>query len=297
MKPVPFSYHRAASIAEATSLLAEDPESRVLAGGQTLMPMLAMRLARPSRVVDITRIPDLAGIAVEVDAVVIGAVTRQSELERAAVIATELPLLARVMPWIGHAATRQRGTIGGSLANADPAAEIALVAVTLGAELMVATAEGHTIKFSARDFFIAPMMTLLPPGGILTAIRFPRRPARQGSGIGFAEMSHRRSDFALAAAAVELTLDEAGLCRTLSVGIGGASDVPSRLDLAGLLGSGLAPAEVMVALTEALAPLAMLTDLHGSSAYRRRAAIALACRAVAEAKAAALGRPGEEAAA
>ncbi|MBV9236056.1 MAG: FAD binding domain-containing protein, partial [Xanthobacteraceae bacterium] len=131
MKPAPFDYVRPASIDEACAALAVE-ESVVIAGGQTLIPILAMRLARPARLVDIARIPGLAGIREEGDAVVIGATTRQVEAERSAVIAARVPLLARALPFVGHAPTRNRGTLGGSVANADPAAEIPLVLVTLG---------------------------------------------------------------------------------------------------------------------------------------------------------------------
>src|ERR1700675_3174115 len=130
MKPAPFDYARPADLDEACAMLAADDGARVIAGGQTLVPLMAMRLARPTRLVDIARIPALSFVREEGDAVVIGAATRQCVVENDPLIRAKLPLLARVMPFVGHSATRARGTIGGSLANADPAAEIALVAVT-----------------------------------------------------------------------------------------------------------------------------------------------------------------------
>ncbi len=139
MKPAPFEYVRPESLAEACALLAADEDARVIAGGQTLVPMLAMRLARPARLIDILRLPELAGIRQEKDAIVVGATTRQAQAERDPVIRASVPMLARVLPWVGHPPTRNRGTIGGSIANADPSAEIPLVAVTLGAEIMLAT--------------------------------------------------------------------------------------------------------------------------------------------------------------
>ena len=135
MKAAPFEYHRAADIDEACAMLAADEGARVIAGGQSLVPMMAMRLARPTRLIDINRIAALSYIRAENGAVAIGATTRQCLIERDALIATNVPLLARAIPNIGHGATRARGTIGGSLAHADPAAELALVAVTLGATL------------------------------------------------------------------------------------------------------------------------------------------------------------------
>jgi carbon-monoxide dehydrogenase medium subunit len=291
MKPVPFAYKRAGSVFEACKLLAADPESMVIAGGQTLMPMLAMRLARPTRLVDISRIPGLSGITREADAVVIGATTRQCEVERNPLVAAELPLLARAMPWVGHAPTRRRGTVGGSLANADPAAEIALVAVTLQAEFVIADASGGLRRMPAAEFFLGPMITSLRTGEILTSVRFPRHTDRGNTGVGFCEMSNRRSDYALAAAAVALVMDGAGRCRTLLVGIGGAAEIPSRLDLSALHGRALAMPETESALTDAVARLPLLQDPHTSASYRGRIAVALAMRAIAQAQAALSDQP------
>jgi CO/xanthine dehydrogenase FAD-binding subunit len=136
MKPAPFDYSRPASIDEACALLAADDGARLIAGGQTLVPLMAMRLARPTRLIDIARISELAYVRDAGGFIEIGATTRQCDVERDAIVAAKVPMLAAVMPWIGHAATRARGTVGGSLANADPAAEIGLVAVTLGATLV-----------------------------------------------------------------------------------------------------------------------------------------------------------------
>ena len=142
MKPVAFGYARPSSVREACALLAADGDARVLAGGQTLIPMLAMRLARPSCLVDIARIPELSGIRDEGAHVSVGAATRQAAAERDLLIARKAPLLAKALPWVGHAPIRSRGTVGGSIANGDPAAEIPLVAVTLGAALQIRTAGG-----------------------------------------------------------------------------------------------------------------------------------------------------------
>ncbi len=181
MKPVAFEYARPATVGEACRLLAKDGNARVIAGGQTLIPMLAMRLARPSCLVDIARIPELSGIRDEGTFVAIGAATRQVVAERDPLVARKVPLLAKALPWVGHAPTRNRGTIGGSVANGDPAAEIALVAVTLDATLVVQTAE-ETSELAAAEFYLGPMITALPEGGILTSVHFPgldRGPHRQ----------------------------------------------------------------------------------------------------------------------
>lgn len=144
MKPAPFEYVRPDSLAEACEILAADEDARIIAGGQTLIPMLAMRLARPTRLVDILRLKELKGVRSEDGAIVIGAVTRQVEVERSEEVHRRLPLLIKALPWIGHPPTRNRGTVGGSMANADPSAEIPLVAVTLGAEIEIANPSDRT---------------------------------------------------------------------------------------------------------------------------------------------------------
>ena len=163
MKAAPFEYSRASDVDEACAMLAADDSARVIAGGQTLVPMMAMRLARPTRLIDINRIAALSYIREDGETIAIGATTRQCVVERDPLVARRLPLLARAMPFIGHAATRARGTIGGSLANADPAAELPLIAVTLDASLSYRAA-GKTADMPAREFFIGPMITTLPAG-------------------------------------------------------------------------------------------------------------------------------------
>src|ERR1700730_17069488 len=171
MEAAPFEYSRIAGISEAGAMLAADENARIIAGGQTLVPMMAMRLARPTRLVDINNIAALSYIRADGDAVSIGATTRQFLVERDALIAAKLPLLARAIPFIGHAATRARGTIGGSLANADPAAELPLIAVTLDAGLSYRV-DGRTEKIAARDFYLGLMTTSLPNGAVLIAVQF-----------------------------------------------------------------------------------------------------------------------------
>src|ERR1700744_5947458 len=229
MKPAPFDYVRPDSLAEACALLAADEDARVIAGGQTLVPMLAMRLARPAKLIDILRLPELAGIRREQDAIVVGATTRQATAERDSTIRTSLPMLARVLPWVGHPPTRNRGTVGGSIANADPSAEIPLVAVTLGAEIMLATPDGPS-AMPADDFFIGPMLTMINPGECVSAIRFKIWP-HAGVGTGFFEISSRRSDFAFVAAASQVALDEEGRFMEVAFGVGGVGFRPLRLDI------------------------------------------------------------------
>ena len=290
MKPAPFDYLRPATIDEACALLARHAEARPIAGGQTLVPMMAMRLARPSHLVDIARIGALTGIREDGDAIVFGAVTRQVDAERSALVAGRLPLLARALPWIGHAPTRNRGTIGGSIANADPAAEIPLVLVTLAGSVVVQdTSARRTI--AAHELFVGPMTTSLDAGALLIEVRMPVW-SEVGVGTGFHEVSARKSDFAYVAAAAQLALDETGRCTRLAAGIGGATPVPTRLDAIGqaLSGSRLEPGAVAEAVGRATSELDIMHDAHASDAYRRRVATALVERAIIDAKADAAAR-------
>jgi CO/xanthine dehydrogenase FAD-binding subunit len=288
MKAAPFEYSRPADIDEACAMLASDENARVIAGGQTLVPMMAMRLARPTRLVDINRIAGLSYIRAEGDTIAIGATTRQCDLERDALVARHLPLMAKALPWIGHAATRARGTIGGSLANADPAAEQALIAVTLDAVLNYREA-GKSAEIKARDFFTGPMVTALPPSACLTGLRIPVW--RGKVGIGFHEVNARRSDFAFVSATAQVELGADGTCKRIAIGVGAATDLPIRLDSAEqqLTGTALDEAKVKDAVTAALADIDALDDLHASAAYRKRVAVSLACRAVVDARSSALG--------
>ncbi len=281
MKPAPFDYVRPDSLAEACALLAGDEDARVIAGGQTLVPMLAMRLARPAILIDILRLPELAGIRQEAGAVVVGATTRQAQAECDPVIRASVPMLALVLPWVGHPPTRNRGTVGGSIAHADPSAEIPLVAVTLGAEIMLATPQGPA-SLPADDFFTGPMVTAIGQGECVSAIRFPAWPHRR-VGVGFLEISARRSDFAFVAAAAQVALDDEGRCLDVALGVGGVGDRPLRLELSSLIGTRLDPAKVAEAINAASVDMDAMTDLHASAAYRRRVAIVLCTRALTQA--------------
>jgi carbon-monoxide dehydrogenase medium subunit len=208
-------------------------------------------------------------------------------VERDPIARASVPLLAKVMPFVGHAATRARGTVGGSLANADPAAEIVLVAVTLGATLTYRVGS-DTIQISAAEFFIGPMTTALPPTGCLVSVHFPVWRERR-IGVGFHEASARRSDFAYVSAVAQIALDKDGVCRRLAVGVGAATDVPMRLDTVtkALEGTRIEEATARAAVRAALADIQPLSDLHASAEYRRRAAVTLAVRAIMDARKAA----------
>jgi CO/xanthine dehydrogenase FAD-binding subunit len=281
MKPAPFDYIRPDSVAEVCALLAGYEDARVIAGGQTLVPMLAMRLARPAKLIDILRLSELAGIREQAGAVIVGATTRQAQAERDPIIRASVPMLALVLPWVGHPPTRARGTIGGSVAHADPSAEIPLVTVTLGAEIMLATARGKT-SLPANDFFTGPMETSIGQGECISAIKFPVWPHRR-VGAGFAEVSARRSDFAFVAAAAQVALDDEGSCLDIALGVGGVGDRPLRLDMGSLVGTMLQSSEVIEAVNTAAADIDANSDLHASAAYRRRVAAVLGVRALEQA--------------
>ena len=291
MKPAPFDYVRPDTLAEACALLAGDEDARLIAGGQTLVPMLAMRLARPARLIDILRLPELAGIREETGAVVVGATTRQAHAERDPVIRASVPMLARVLPWVGHPPTRNRGTVGGSIANADPSAEIPLVAVTLGADIILATPDGPA-SMPVDDFFIGPMLTTIGLGECVSAIRFPVWPQPR-IGVGFFEISARRSDFAFVAAAAQVALDEEARCLDAALGVGGVGDRPLRLDVSSIVGTELDAASIAAAVNAASDDLEAMSDLHASAAYRRRVARVLCIRALEQARVNASAKPAK----
>ena len=289
MKPAPFDYVRPETLAQACALLADDEDARVIAGGQTLVPMLAMRLARPAKLIDILRIPGLAGIREESGSVIVGATTRQAQGERDPVIRASVPMLARALPWVGHPPTRNRGTVGGSIANADPSAEIPLVAVTLGAEILLATPDGPS-SIPSDDFFIGPMLTAIGQGECISAIRFPVWPHKR-IGTGFQEISARRSDFAFVAAAAQVALDDDGNCIEVVLGVGGVGDRPLRLDVAALNRTKLDSASLSDAVHAVAGDLDAMSDLHASAAYRRRVAVTLGIRALEAARDNAAAKP------
>jgi len=284
MKAAPFAYSRPRSVDEACACLAADADAVIIAGGQTLVPMMAMRLARPSRLVDIARIPELHGIRHDGAAIAVGAATRQVTAANSPAVAASVPLLAAALPWVGHAATRNRGTVGGSVANADPAAEIPLVLATLKGDIVLrGAAAARTV--AADDFFVGPMMTALTQGFCVTEVHFPVWPAGR-IGVGFQEVSARRSDFALVSAAAQIALDQAGRCTACAFGIGGASAVPRRIDSVAraLIGSRLSDAEIAAAARAAADEIEIMTSPHASDGYRRRAAARLGARALVEAR-------------
>lgn len=284
MKAAAFDYVRAHSVAEACSLLSRHEDARVIAGGQTLVPMMAMRLARPPVIIDIGRIPELQTITEEADAIVIGAGLRQARAEFHPLVGAKIPLLARALPFVGHTPTRNRGTLGGSVANADPAAEIPLVLVTLCGTVGIQK-QDLRLNVPAGDFIQGPMMTALDADAVITALEFPVWP-EPAIGTGFFEVSARQSDFAYVSAAAQVSIGRDGRCGRCAIGIGGATPVPTRLDRVAqaLIGSDLSDQAIRTAVEPAVAELEIMVDAHASPAYRRRVAASLAVRAIAAAR-------------
>jgi CO/xanthine dehydrogenase FAD-binding subunit len=282
MKSASFDYVRPDTLDAVCSYLARHPDARIIAGGQSLVPMLAMRLARPSIVVDVAHINGLSAIRDDDDSLIIGAMVRQATALSDPLVAKHLPLLAKALPHVGHPATRARGTVGGSLVHADPSAEIPLVAVTLGASLRMRD-DGEDVEIKAKEFFIGPMLTMISPTACLFEICF-KKPTSAYIGTGFHEVAARRSDYALAAAAAHIEADDAGIVKDLSVAIGGISDFPQRLpidvhmDLSG--GKITLDSSLTTAIDAALDGFDIVEDMHASASYRRRVAAELARRAV-----------------
>jgi CO/xanthine dehydrogenase FAD-binding subunit len=292
MKAADFDYFRAGSIAEACRALADGGhEARLIAGGQTLVPLMAMRLARPQLLVDINRIAELQGVMLQPGALAIKACTTQAEALDNPLVKTHAPLLAKALPFVGHGQTRNRGTIGGSLANADPAAEIAIVAVALDCEIDAQSISGKR-TIACRDFFKGAMTTALRPDECLIEARFPIWPERGAIGTGFEEMSVRRSDFALVAVAVQLFLDKDGTCRRAAIGVGGLGGIPVSAAKAanGLIGSRVDDRDVEAAVDALQPAIQPHSDIHASAEYRRRVAGTLFTRAVVAARDEALRR-------
>ncbi len=283
MKPAPFEYIAAGSLEEAIGALAEcDGEAKVIAGGQSLVPLLNMRLARPSLLVDVNRIGGLSGIAEHDGWLEIGALTRQRDVELSPLVAERQPLLRAATRYIAHPQIRNRGTVGGSLAHADPAAEYPAVAVALGAEFDVRGPSGQR-TVGADEFFVTYLTTCLEPAEILTRVRFPVLPA--GAGWGFVEFARRAGDFALAGAAVTLETD-AGHITNPRVTLFGVGPTPLRATAAEEVLAGERPSEQ---LAEAAAQKAReqveepLSDVHATAEYRKHLAGVMARRAIAQA--------------
>ena len=268
MKPARFTYRRAGSIDEALRFLAEGDETKVLAGGQSLVPLMNMRLARPSVLVDVNPIRELATIAVDRGSLRLGAMVRHTDLIESAVVSECAPLLVAAAQHVGHRAIRNMGTLGGSLAHADPAAELPAAVVALGGEIVVAGPYSGRRSMPAEDLFVGPFMTSLLPTELLCEVRVPDQ---RGSSWGFAELARRPGDFAIAGVAGSVH-HEAGVCQSARLVGFGVGDGPVRLRWAERLLHGQ-PIDAELARRAGEAAAGGIppppTDVHASSDYRR----------------------------
>lgn len=282
MKPPAFEYLAASSVDEAVAVLAaHEGEAKIIAGGQSLVPMLNFRLLAPSVLVDINRIPELSGIEADGEDLRVGALTRHHALETSELVRERLPVLAEAMKHVAHLAIRNRGTIGGSLAHADPAAELPMMAVLLEARITVAGPDGSH-EIDAADLFEAALSTTLGEDQMVTAVRFPALPA--GHGWGFEEVAQRAGDFALAAAAAIVTR-RGESCGEVRLALMGVGETPLRITDAEKLLSGraldaAALDDVAAAVAGAIEPM---SDLHASADYRRHLARVLSKRVLTQA--------------
>ncbi len=277
MKLPPVEYEAPTTVAEALGLLTEhQDEASVLAGGQSLIPLLALRLARPAMLVDINGLRELSGMSLTGGWLAVGAMTREYIAEESPVVAESVPLLAAALPLIGHEAIRSRGTIGGSLAHGDPAAELPAVALALDAEFVVRSQSGERI-IPAAEWFEGYLTTSRRPDELLVEVRFPR--AGPGTGVAFLEVARRHGDFAIVGLAASLTLAD-GLIGDARLALAGVSDIPVRAVDAEHLLFGQRPSDDLFeeAARRVAAVIDPPADLHGSSEYRRKLAATLVRR-------------------
>ena len=285
MKPAKFDYHAPTTRDEVLELLEQHGyDAKVLAGGQSLMPMMNLRLARPAVVVDINRAEGLSCIARDDGGLTVGAMTRQRTLERSGEIRDLFPLVSAAIPHIAHFQIRNRGTIGGSLAHSDPAAEIPALCLALDAEITAASSGGERF-IAANDFAQGPLTTALEPQELLTQVRLPLLDGGGKWQWGFREVCRRDGDFALVGAIALLRMDEENVCREARIAMFGVGDGPARMpdaeaSLTGRTVDAEARAEAAALVSAAVDPG---SDIHASAEYRKEVSAVMARRALEDA--------------
>jgi aerobic carbon-monoxide dehydrogenase medium subunit len=284
MKPAAFDYRAPQSLNEALAMLdAHAATAKLLAGGQSLLPVLNFRLASPALLIDLNRIPTLAGIREDADgSLVIGAMTRNRALERSELVRRANPLLHAAMPYIAHAQIRNRGTLGGSLSHADPAAELPAVCLACDARISI-TNKIRTRTVAAADFFTGFFSTALEPNEILTEVRFAAWPAARRA--GFVELSRRHGDFALVGVALTMDLDATGRCNDARIAVFGAEDGPKLMGESAQALRGHVPDAKVIAEAARLAAARTVAraDHHASAEYRTELVEVLTRRALQQA--------------
>jgi aerobic carbon-monoxide dehydrogenase medium subunit len=267
MKPPVFEHHLPLTLQEALQNLQEFENARLIAGGQSLMPMLNLRLTYPDHLIDLNGVEGIAYIREQDDEILIGAMTAQRQIEFSDIVRRRLPLMSEAILFVGHRQTRNRGTIGGSLCHLDPSAELPLVAVTLDASLHVASIDRERV-IAAPEFAAGLMTTALEPGEILTEIRF--KPWPPSHGWAFTEYSRRKGDFAIVAAAALVVLHPDGRIKRAALAIGGLGPVPTRLVAAeSILEGDLPNADLFARATACCAEIEPLDDPFAPGWYRK----------------------------
>jgi CO/xanthine dehydrogenase FAD-binding subunit len=280
MKPPIFEYCAPRSTEEALSLLAEyGDDGRILAGGQSLVPLLNFRMARPSYLIDLNRCPELGYLRHEHGQIIIGAMTRQSEAEHSELVRKHCPLLREALAYMGHPTIRHRGTVGGSLAHADPGAELPTIAMALGAEIVLQSAKARR-TLTPDEFFLDSLVTAIEPGEMLVEARFPIR--RDGDRHAFVESGVRRADLAVAGVAAQINVDSSGVCATASIVVLGGGTRPTRLGSveAEITGRQERDVKIDVAAAAGFEDVDPPSDLQASADYRRKLIATLTRRAL-----------------
>jgi carbon-monoxide dehydrogenase medium subunit len=283
MKPPPFSYHDPDTLSEVIDLLSTRANAKLLAGGQSLMPMLNMRFVLPDDVIDLNRVAGLSYIRETDDALEIGAMTRQRDLEYTQAVRMRCPLLSEAILHVGHRQTRNRGTLGGSLCHLDPSAELVAAATALDAIVSIAGPKGRR-EIPVALFPAAYMMPAIEPDEVLTGVRFPTW--APGHGFAFIEFARRHGDFAIVAAAVLLEKDPAGKIRRASVTVAGLAPAPVRVsEVERAIVGNFASQALFRDVSEHCRKLEAMDDVHAPGSYRRHLAAVLSRRALEQASA------------
>jgi aerobic carbon-monoxide dehydrogenase medium subunit len=282
MKPPPFSYHDPATVGDVVSLLGRLENAKLLAGGQSLMPMLNMRFVLPDHLIDLNRVAGLSHIRETGDALEIGAMTRQRDLEFSEAVRRRCPLMDEAIRHVGHRQTRNRGTLGGSLCHLDPSAELVSVAATLDATVTVTGPKGER-RIAFADFPLAFMTPAIEPDELLTSVRFPDWPKAHGH--AFIEFARRHGDFAIVSAAALLAEDAGGRITRASVTVGGMGTVPIRAaELERALIGQMPDDKLLREACESCRKLEAIDDVHAPASYRQHLAAVLSRRALEQAR-------------
>ena len=283
MKPPLFNYHDPRTVGEAVDLLVRLDNAKLLAGGQSLMPMLNMRFVLPDHVIDLNRVEGLSFIREAGDVLEIGAMTRQRDLEFSGLVRARCPLMTEAIALVGHRQTRNRGTLGGSLCHLDPSAELVAVAAALDAVVTVAGPKGQR-EIAFADFPVAFMTPAIEPNELVTAVRFPLWP--KGHGYAFAEFARRHGDFAIVSAATLLSEDGAGKIKRAAVVIGGMGTVPIRAtELEQALVGQVPDDKLLREACESCRKFEAIDDVHAPASYRQHLAAVMSRRALEQARA------------